>query len=155
MNQVLVGCVAFVVLLVGIVVNANGQRAEIISGYVSRNYDGDTITLEDQNIRLYGIDAPERKQPYGMKAQKFLWSVVKDKKVTCIITSTDRYGRKVGRCFYNRKNDISRMMVEEGLAWAYTDYAKDYVHAEKYARDKRYGLWKQKKPQAPWDYRKK
>lgn len=39
--------------------------------------DGDTIKVIDQNQRLYkvklaSIDAPERKQPYGLKSKQAL-----------------------------------------------------------------------------------
>jgi micrococcal nuclease len=47
------------------------------SGEVVGITDGDTITvlhsktLKDVKIRLYGIDCPERHQPYGKRAKKF------------------------------------------------------------------------------------
>ena len=48
--------------------------------------DGDTITVIDsahavQKVRLAGIDAPERNQPYGTQARKHLVSLVFGKPV--------------------------------------------------------------------------
>ena len=52
--------------------------------------DGDTITVlsgkEQTKVRLYGIDAPELKQPYGKKSKQFLANLMAGKvcgKVHC------------------------------------------------------------------------
>ena len=42
--------------------------------------DGDTIVVlsgkEQTKVRLYGIDAPELKQPYGKKSKQFLSNLI-------------------------------------------------------------------------------
>ena len=52
--------------------------------------DSDTITVlngkEQTKVRLYGIDAPELKQPYGKKSKQFLANLIAGKvcgKVHC------------------------------------------------------------------------
>ena len=47
-------------------------------------------------IRLAGIDAPERKQAYGLASRKHLASIVAGKQVTVEYQKRDRYGRIVG-----------------------------------------------------------
>jgi endonuclease YncB( thermonuclease family) len=47
-------------------------------------------------------------------------------------------------------------MLEAGYAWHYKHYdnSKYYADLEKEARKAKRGLWADKKPQAPWTYRK-
>jgi endonuclease YncB( thermonuclease family) len=59
--------------------------------------DGDTITLPDADwqqhtIRLAGIDAPEKAQPFGQRSKQDLSELVfaKDAKAHCY--KVDRYG---------------------------------------------------------------
>ena len=64
----------------------------------------------------------------------------------------------VGIVYLDSRN-INVEMVKEGYAWAYKEYLKspyasEFLDAEKEARDKRLGLWKQANPQPPWEFRK-
>ena len=69
------------------------------SGKVIGVADGDTITVlrekQPQKIRLYGIDCPEKRQPYGKKAKQFTSDMVFGKTVEVNRIDTDRYGRTV------------------------------------------------------------
>ncbi len=61
--------------------------ADSLTGKVVKITDGDTLTILDANyqqhkIRLAGIDAPERKQAYGLASRKHLLSIVAHKQVT-------------------------------------------------------------------------
>jgi endonuclease YncB( thermonuclease family) len=59
---------------------------------VDRITDGDTIVLMDRTrVRLHGIDAPERDQPYGPMATAALEDMV-EKSVYVVEVDTDRYG---------------------------------------------------------------
>ena len=69
-----------------------------IQGQVSSITDGDTLRINNTTggsdiIRLYGIDAPERDQPYGTEATKALSSKVADAKVRIVVQDTDDYDR--------------------------------------------------------------
>lgn len=79
--------------------------AENLNGFVSRVYDGDTITLRSEdttkNIRLAGIDAPELKQPYGIVSRDALSQDVLNQSVTVDTNKTDKYGRNVGKLLLN------------------------------------------------------
>ena len=55
--------------------------ADFLTGKVVKITDGDTLYVLDANhkqhkIRLAGIDAPERKQAYGLASRKHLASIV-------------------------------------------------------------------------------
>lgn len=128
---------------------------EVICHYVQ---DGDTFKLPDNEtrVRLWGIDAPEKGQPYADKARDRLKKLCEGKAVRLEIKETDRYGRKTA-IVWKGKTNINLQMVKEGLAWHYAYYApdaKDLAAAEKTARKARKGLWKDKNPVNPYDFRK-
>ena len=131
-----------------------------LEGWVVAIADGDTITILDESkkqhkIRLGQIDAPESGMPYGRAAKKFLSDTVYRKTVRIQASDTDRYGRVVGIVHLDRKN-INMLMVANGYAWAYRHYVTDiaYCEAEGSARRLRLGLWADKKPVPPWQWRR-
>ncbi len=81
--------------------------ADTVTGKVVKITDGDTLYVLDANyeehkIRLAGIDAPERKQVYGLASRKHLASIVAGKQVTVEYQKRDRYGRIVGKVLKTR-----------------------------------------------------
>jgi endonuclease YncB( thermonuclease family) len=74
--------------------------AATLEGKVVKVADGDTITIlvgtERHRIRLQGIDAPERKQPYGKASGRSLSALVAGKQVRVEYDKRDRYGRIIG-----------------------------------------------------------
>lgn len=130
-----------------------------LEGKVVKVSDGDTITVLDDNkvqhkVRFYGIDAPEKSQPYGEKSRKNLESYVAGKYVKVDTRATDRYGRTVGVVYAGNTN-VNEAQVADGYAWAYTQYGgREFKTFENDAKSKGLGLWADKKPQAPWEYRK-
>ncbi len=76
--------------------------ADTLTGKVVKITDGDTLYILDANseqhkIRLVGIDAPERKQAYGLASRKHLASIVAGQQVTIEYQKRDRDGRIVGK----------------------------------------------------------
>ncbi len=76
--------------------------ADTLTGKVVKITDGDTLYVLDANyeqpkIRLTGIDAPERRQAYGLASRKHLASIVAGQQVTVEYQKRDRYGRIVGK----------------------------------------------------------
>lgn len=95
--------------------------AEILSGRVVGIADGDTITVLDNTntqhkIRLAGIDAPEKKQPFGNNSKKMLSSLVFGKTVDVDWDKRDRYGRLVGKVIIDGV-DANLEQIKYGLAW--------------------------------------
>ena len=125
--------------------------------------DGDTISIDQQSIRLYAIDAPEKNQicrlqslpvECGQEAAALLKEHIGRRKVTCVtVTPQDRYGRIVSRCSV-KGEDLGRFMVQAGYALAYRRYGTDYVKDEDQAREALRGLWAEQF-EAPWNWRKK
>lgn len=128
--------------------------------YVS---DGDTITFQTKQgekfkIRMYGIDAPEKAQPYGPQSTGILKNLIMNETLNVELFNTDRYGRNVAK-IYVGKQDINAEMIRLGAAWHYRAYDKSssyqqYEDLEKYARQNRKGLWNRDNPTPPWEYRK-
>ncbi len=141
--------------------------AQSLTGRVTYVFDGDTLELvtgtRRVRIRLYGIDAPEcghhdeSGQPAGREARRVLEGKVAGRTVTVEVRDTDQYGRAIGVVRLAGR-DINREMVRDGWAWAYRHYlegayASEYFGAEKAARARRAGLWRQYNPEPPWEFR--
>lgn len=130
-------------------------------GKVVKIIDGDTIdvlTPQKQKIRvrLLDIDAPESRQAYGNVSRKHLASLIAGKNVFVKENKKDIYHRTLGTIFYNKIN-INAKMVENGYAWAYRHKGiannKRMVKLESIAKQNKRGLWNDKNPIAPWDFR--
>lgn len=131
-----------------------------ITGKCVGVHDGDTITVlagsnSQVKVRLAGIDAPEIGQAFGQKAKQALSERVFGKEVTVRVVDRDRYGRTVGDV-YTGTNWINKAMIETGMAWHYVQFSKsaELTAAEKTAREQRLGLWADKEPVPPWEWRK-
>jgi endonuclease YncB( thermonuclease family) len=139
--------------------------ADALTGKVVGVADGDTITvLDDTNtqhkIRLSGIDAPEKKQPFGQRSKQSLSDLVFSKTVTVETGKTDRYGREVGKVLVDGL-DANLEQVKRGMAWHYKAYEREqsaidrkvYAEAENEAKAARRGLWADADPVPPWEFR--
>lgn len=78
--------------------------------------DGDTITIQGQNIRLAGIDAPELDHPYGRVAKATLMRLCRGQDVRAEFSGALSYERGVATCFLPDGRDLSAEMVKAGLA---------------------------------------
>lgn len=121
-------------------------------------HDGDTLRIldgkEERVVRLDGIDAPETRQPFGTKARDALAGMTMGKTVAVIGTKRDKYGRTLARIEVEGQ-DVNREMVAAGMAWHFTKYSDDatLAAAEVEARDASRGLWADKQPMPPWEWR--
>jgi endonuclease YncB( thermonuclease family) len=140
--------------------SAHATTNAVIDGKCVGVHDGDTITVlvatnSQVKVRLAGIDAPELGQAFGQRAKQALSERVFGKDVRIVVVDTDRYGRTVGDVNVGT-NWINKAMVEAGMAWHYVVYTKDkeLAAAEETARRNRRGLWADKVPAPPWEWRK-
>ncbi len=105
-------------------------------------------------MRLQGIDAPEVKQAFGTKSRDRLAELTLRKVVRVNVHEHDRYGRLLADIEVAGQG-VNGRMVADGLAWHYARYSKDagLAAAEREARAARRGLWADKAPVAPWEWR--
>jgi len=138
----------------------------VVKGRVVAVADGDTITILDldkrqHKVRLNGIDAPEKKQPFGARSRQNLSRLIFDRNVRAECNKRDRYGREVCKVL-DGSRDVGLEQIRAGLAWWYRAYAKEqspegqraYEMAEQNARAGKAGLWADTKPVPPWEWRK-
>jgi len=150
-------------------INVESQEVNLISG-IAKVIDGDTIKINRKKIRLFGIDAPEKKQkcrkPWlnvsfltfnkdylcGEISTLKLKNKINDKFITCKSINLDKYKRFIAECFKNKTN-INKWMVRNGYAVAYRKYSKKYLASENLAKNDKLGLWIGTF-QMPWEWRK-
>jgi len=129
-------------------------------GRVVEIVDGDTVgVMHDgraERIRLHGIDAPEKRQAYGRRAQDFLGEMIFKRIVRVVVRSKDRYGRTVADLYLGTKH-VNHEMVRGGMAWWFRRYApadRTLRLLEESARESGLGLWADTDATAPWNFRK-
>ena len=154
---------------------ACAAHAATIEGKAIKVADGDSITLLDADktqhrIRIDGIGAPEKAQPFGDRSRQSMVRMVAGKEVTADCHKTDRYGRQVCKVWVRPSDcpacgktlDVGHAQILGGLAWWYRQYAKEqsaedqgrYESAEQDARARKIGLWHDNNPIAPWEWRR-
>lgn len=144
---------------------ASGSQAESLSGRIVGVIDGDTVDLLTESkqlvrVRLAGIDAPERGQPFGSAAKKILSDLVFSKEALMDGDKKDRYGRLVAKVVVDGQ-DANLRLLSLGYAWHYKRYQSEqtgedrdlYAAAQGAAMKERLGLWRDPEPIAPWDFR--
>jgi len=125
--------------------------------------DGDTIKVmrahKEVKVRLYGIDCPEKGQPFTRKAKQFTSDMVFGKIVEVHRMDTDRYGRTVALVAVD-KQLLNEELVKTGYAWVY-DYHYHEVICESWksfqlrAKFSKKGIWSEPDPVPPWEFRRK
>lgn len=159
-------------LLLGM--QAGAPFAAVLRGQVVAVADGDTITVADGRhrkvkVRLSGIDAPEKNQPYGRESRAHLVSMALGKAVDVEWDKRDAYGRVIGRVLLapgncpacDKSRDAGLAQISAGYAWWYRSESRELTHgdksryalAENSARARHSGLWAAPAPMPPWDWR--
>jgi endonuclease YncB( thermonuclease family) len=144
---------------------AASLHADTLVGRCVAVVDGDTIIVSDTHrerhqVRLQGIDAPEKGQRFGTISRSNLNALVYQKQVAVNWAKHDRYGRLVGRVYVNGV-DASLRQLEAGLAWVYREYVDElppadrrlFLQVEAAARNRYLGLWRERRPTPPWLWR--
>lgn len=116
---------------------------------------------QQHKIRLSGIDAPESHQAFGQKSKANLSALVFNRQVVAQCTKTDKYQREVCKVLVGG-NDANLEQAKSGMAWWYRHHAIEqsrldqeaYEAAEFNAKIRHLGLWADKNPTPPWDWRR-
>lgn len=131
-------------------------------GRVTAVIDGDTIEVlregRDVQIRLYGIDAPEKRQAFGRRAKQAASALAFRKTVEVRDMDRDRYGRTVAVVTLPSGQIFQEKMLEAGMAWVFTKYCRAdfcarWKELEAEARARQIGLWADPDPVPPWEFR--
>ena len=127
-----------------------------------RVVDGDTLVVrvrgQEHRIRLYGIDAPERGQPYYKEANDYLESIV-DEQASLYKMDRKKSHRRTVAIVYsgiNRDESVNIQMLRSGYAYyyPYSGCLKGGEGAMQEAMQENRGMWASESPlQKPWDYR--
>ncbi len=116
---------------------------------VARVVDGDSLALvSGEQVRLLGIDAPERGEHFYKESKARLTELVMaNKEITLEAdkTNKDRYGRLLRHLWINGTH-INLIMVKEGYAYSYilepnVKYKTELIQAEKASRLSGIGIW--------------
>jgi endonuclease YncB( thermonuclease family) len=133
--------------------------ANILEGTVDKIADGDTVTVLDSNkvqrrVRIAGIDAQEKGQPFGNASRKRLGELVALKEVRIEFNKYDRYGRIIGKVLVTPpdfptcgKTLDEGLAITMGMACWYRKYTREqspedqgrYEFVEQEAKAKRAG----------------
>src|SRR5947209_15109468 len=100
---------------------------------------------------------PRKGRYSALRRKRALAEAVHDTTVRIVWKEKDRYGRIVGDVHLGDRN-INIEQVRNGYAWWYQTYApksKILEAAEADARKEGRGLWRDKDPEPPWEYRQK
>ncbi len=136
-----------------------------VQGRVVRVLDGDSLLLRIEGqgvrgVRIAGIDAPEKGQPFADVARRALLAKLDDREIRVEVVKTDFFQRLVGRVFVEGR-DAGLAQLHAGLAWHFKRYDADlapaqrrrYAQAERQARLRGLGLWRDPAPVPPWEHR--
>ena len=125
-------------------------------------FDGDSFEARDADgrrveIRLFGIDAPERGQPWNRRSREALSELVRGRSLEIRIVTVDRYERLVAEARLPDGRGLAEAQVAAGHAWVYRRYTDDpgLLALEAEAREAGRGLWSlpahDRVP--PWEWR--
>jgi micrococcal nuclease len=129
MNLRTASVVLVAALLVAVpVVVVGAEYPETVSGSVERVVDGDGLYVVgyDRQIRLWGIDAPERSDAGYTEATDHLRRITDGHEVRCNKRDVDRYGRLVGQCFLPDGTDLGAAMIEAGHSVEYCSFSRGF-----------------------------
>lgn len=132
-------------------------------GKVVHIADGDTVTVlrddEKVKVRLYGVDCPEKRQAFGIKAKRFISDLAGMEGVEVVPITVDRYGRIIAHVYIEGDGEnLAEELVRNGYAWVYRKYCDRKIcgfwrKLETKARADEKGLWGDSDPIPPWQWR--
>lgn len=147
--------IIFIIITTNLCISNNKKRVNIIIGHPNV-LKGDTIIIDNEKLRLYGIDSPELDQicegkHVGEQAKTYLIKLIGKNKVKCRSREVDKHGIKFAICnlleldiqtgIENEGNELNRLMVKSGYAFNYDFYTNSYKQEEKQAMNHHLPVW--------------
>lgn len=130
------------------------------AGIVIRVLDGHTLRLQDRRIiRIAHIQAPSLDQPGGQAAARGLDTLLLDRRVVLINPKPAGPGAWTATVLIDGEQDAGLLMLKSGHAWHRhamqqpTPERELYGFLEAEAKHQRRGLWRDRRPVAPWAWR--
>jgi endonuclease YncB( thermonuclease family) len=118
-------------------------------------FDGDTLIVSldgrAEIIRLFGVDSPDKEQPFGLEARSYTSDMVSGRVIQIIPIEKSRY--EMVKVYYENKC-LNEELLKAGYAWYNINGSIDeqWVQMEQRARYERKGLWSADNPVPPWQY---
>ena len=132
-----------------------------LSGQVVAVHDGDTLSMQSGDslykVRLSDVDAPEMGQVFGKQARQFTEQMALGHRVRVNVSMIDMHGRRVGEVIVDDGRVLNEELVHAGLAWYYRVHPVKNERLQKlehFAFQKKLGLWVEKEPLPPWEFRR-
>lgn len=132
-----------------------------LTGLVVAVHDGDTLTVQNGSslykVRLSDVDAPEMGQVFGKQARQFTEQMALGHRVRVNVSMIDMHGRRVGEVIVDDGRVLNEELVHAGLAWYYRVHPVKNERLQKlehFAFQKKLGLWVEKEPLPPWEFRR-
>ena len=148
------------VLLIGLMPAAVLSEDQIPARVVEV-IDGDSIVVltpgnTKVEIKLHGIDCPEEEQPFGEDARQFTSNQCLGKIILYGLVGIDIYHRTIATVTLEDGRELNLELLKAGLAWYHQSYGEKqhYAQAEAEARKSGLGLWSDKDPTPPWEWRR-
>ena len=109
------------------------QNAKTYSAVCRYVVDGDSLYLRGlkKQIRLWGVDAPERDEVGYQQAKNALRDSAQGQSLQCVKKEFDKYGRIVARCFTRTEKEghwreINRAMIHGGTTKEYCRFSRGF-----------------------------
>jgi len=152
MRWVAVALTGFVLGFLFAQANFPQPQGQLVKATVIRVVDGDTFEVRigqgsPVRVRVIGYDAPERDEPFGDTATKFLKALLEGREVLLEsdVQPVDRYGRRLYHVWLSQTL-LSELMLLTGLARQMTippnvRHVDFLTQAQKQGREIGLGIW--------------
>lgn len=133
-------------------------RVRVVNVVDGDTFDGLTRDKIEIRFRLFGIDAPEKRQEFGLESTEYLEKLILGKRVNIKVQKKrDGWGRPVVWVSTRGGQDVGAAMLKAGMAWHYKEFDTSpyYTQMEREAKRSKKGVWSKENSQAPWEFRKK
>ena len=146
--------------------------AALIEGRVIEVVDGDSLSVLSKagasihKVRLAGIVVPPMNHPYGDRSRENLRRLMVGQSVRLVTSTLDQHGQLVGTVWVKQnasecrappcpeKLDAALVQLSAGLAWVDSEQLAhkspemrdNYLKAERHAKERRLGLWRDPGP---------